>query len=204
MRLVFDIDGHNTYYEIDSLPFQQGTFHLKSMKCADGAPPPMIDNNTVGKCFVSASNWKPADKTQKRAVIPNETWMSGNSTADCRDTEVITTEQRFAEFVRENPLMNNPNYIPAVDFKTEIVLIQYLDLNRRDRGNGPLTVDANGDLTFREPSVRKEARGSAPRCDILLRSVSRSGIRSVEGKPVPPVSTTGLTPLRPDPSREQP
>lgn len=206
MRLVFDIGEHNTYYEIDSLPFQEGTFHLKSLKCADGAAPPMIDNNTVGTCFVSASNWEPADITTKRIVIPSETWMSGRSTGDCggNTTEVITTEKRFAEFVRENPLMNNPNYIPAVDFKTQIVLIQYRGSDRGSRGNGPLTVDANGDLTFGDLSVHKAAPGSVPRCDIRLWSVYRSGIKSVEGKPVPPVSTTGLTPLGANPFRERP
>ncbi len=62
MRLVFDIGEHNTYYEIDSLPFQPGTFQLKSRKCTDGKPPPMIDNNTKGKCFISADNWIRAEK----------------------------------------------------------------------------------------------------------------------------------------------
>ena len=66
MRLVFDIGEHNTHYEIDSLAFQPGTFYLQSTKCSDGAPPPMIDNNTVGKCFVSSSNWKRAEKNLKR------------------------------------------------------------------------------------------------------------------------------------------
>jgi len=201
MRLDFDIGEHNTHYEIDSLPFQEGTFRLKSTKCKDGTPP-AIDNNTVGKCRVAASAWAPLDRSQKRIVIPRETWATGRSRKDCvgMGTEIITTEKRFAEVVRENPLMNQ-TYVPAVDFKTEIVLVQYLDSNRRKHGNGPLTVDARGDLTFGEPSAVSFGGGSVPFCAMRLWAVYRSGIATVEGKPIPPVSTRDLTPLSADPFR---
>src|SRR5687768_14790881 len=41
MRLLFDIKEHNTYFEIDAPPFQDGTFRLRSLRCRDRARPPM-------------------------------------------------------------------------------------------------------------------------------------------------------------------
>lgn len=67
MQLIFDIGEHNTRYDIDSLPFQAGTFRLmrkkdatywSALECAEGKSPPLIDNNTTGVCSVSADNWK--------------------------------------------------------------------------------------------------------------------------------------------------
>lgn len=61
MHLIFNVEKHNTYYFIDSLPFQAGKFRLKSHNCEGGKPAPLIDNNRTGACFVSADMWERAE-----------------------------------------------------------------------------------------------------------------------------------------------
>jgi hypothetical protein len=58
MKLIFDIGIMNSNFEIGSLPFQKGTFKLKSLSCENGKNPPRIDNENQGFCRVSAENWE--------------------------------------------------------------------------------------------------------------------------------------------------
>jgi hypothetical protein len=59
MKLVFDIKQHHfTYYLIDSLPFQDGAFRLRSFACKRGGPlPELITTDRGSRCFISADNW---------------------------------------------------------------------------------------------------------------------------------------------------
>ncbi len=110
MRLIFDIGEHNTHYQIDSLPFREGAFYLGSTKCSDGAAPPMIDNNTVGKCLVSADNWKTVDKNWERKVSVNEHWTLRKQGFDCSKIPVgvINTQKELAEIVGRFPQATTP------------------------------------------------------------------------------------------------
>ena len=205
MRMIFDIDEHNTHYEIDSLPFQEGTFYLSRRKCSDGAAPPMIDNNTVGKCFVTSDNWISPKKGTKRYVIPNEQWFTIESGLNCKNkpSDVIDTEPKWSEMVERYPRMNQSNArVPAVDFKTEIVLVRYHDSSGVNARNGLIVVDKNGDLTFESSRTRRQSSAEIRHCDILFQSIYRSGIRSIEGRPIPVLSVKDLTPLGPDPFRQ--
>ena len=63
MMLIFDIGILNSNFNIEALPFQKGTFRLKSLKCIGGKRPPRVDNENRGFCQVSSTNWeKVSDK----------------------------------------------------------------------------------------------------------------------------------------------
>jgi hypothetical protein len=63
MKLIFDIKQHHfTYYLIDSLPFQDGVFRLRSFVCKRSGPlPELITTNNGSLCFISADNWVSKD-----------------------------------------------------------------------------------------------------------------------------------------------
>jgi len=65
MKLLFDEmkRNHLIYNLIDSLPFQAGTFRLRSFECEHGEPPPgLITEDTRNRvCFISADNWVKKD-----------------------------------------------------------------------------------------------------------------------------------------------
>lgn len=188
MKLFFDIGEHNTSYLIDSLPFQEGTFQLKSLGCKDGARPPMIDNLNAGNCFVSADNWKGMEKDWVRHLIWND--FSGGRIdtqgLDCRKKTigVISTQKDWEaawKFYRE---ANRGNPLPAVDFRAEVVLTVFLPKAPPSSGYDSILVDKKGDLTFRRLPPPKAYDPDA--CSILLLIIYRSGVESIEGKPLPP------------------
>jgi hypothetical protein len=63
MKLVFDINQHHfTHYLIDSLPFQDGAFRLRSFACKRNGPlPERITTYNGSLCFISADNWVSKD-----------------------------------------------------------------------------------------------------------------------------------------------
>lgn len=186
MRLIFDIGGHNTSYEIDSLPFREGTFRLGSLKCSDGAKPPIIDNLNDGKCLVSAESWEGTNKDWVRHLILNDFWGDQvDPRLNCSDKkiDVINNQKDWAVAWKLNPLANNYSSIPAIDFRAEVVLIIYF-LGRL--GYDSIIVDEKGDLTIRaspRPRLRRED------CSVVLARIYRSGVKSIEGKPLPPPSS---------------
>ncbi|HEV8158805.1 MAG TPA: hypothetical protein VGP58_07235 [Pyrinomonadaceae bacterium] len=188
MRLIFDIGEHNTSYEIDSPPFWEGTFHLASLKCKDGAKPPLIDNNNTGKCPVSADSWKSAGNDWARHLVWNEMWDGRNARrVDCKNKklEVITNHKDWTAAWEIYRGVGRSNPLPAIDFKTEVVLIVYLPKAPPSLGYDSIVVDKKGDLTFRPPPPRSY---DPNRCSVLLLEIYRSGIKSIEGKPLPPPS----------------
>jgi hypothetical protein len=183
MRLIFDIGEHNTSYQIDSPPFQEGTFHLQSRRCKDGAKPPVIDNRNTGKCVVTADNWEGMDKDWVRHLIWNDFWGGQlDSTLTCRDKKIdIINNQKdwsdswklFREAAKGNPL-------PLIDFRTEVVLIKYLSGQPPSLSYDSIVVDKKGDLTFR--GVARPGLIHHRACSVLLIRIYRSGVKTIEGK----------------------
>ena len=183
MRLIFDIPEHNSSFLIDSLPFQAGTFYRNAMQCADGVPPPLIDNNTTGKCLVSADTWKKADVNWTRPVRWSESWTS-NRTSSCSDRkiQIIANHTDWTKAWKMHRGLDNYNPLPAIDFQTEAVLIAHLprslpleyDLAR---------VNMNGDLSFSSATPVK--RMASDGCAIWLLRIYRSGIKTIDGKRLP-------------------
>jgi hypothetical protein len=185
MRLLFDIDKHNTLYVIDSLPFQEGTFHLRSLKCKDGARPPMIDNNTIGKCVVSADNWEGMEKEWVRRLSKNDyIGIRSDQSRSCR-SKVISVISRQTDLAAAADLYpeikRGGTLLPAIDFKTEIALIISTP---RLLSYGSIIVDKNGDLTLDQPP-----EDSDNNCHMFFLRVYRSGVKSIEGNPLPPAPT---------------
>jgi hypothetical protein len=191
MILYFDIDEHNTYYEIDSLPFQEGVFHLRSLRCKDGADPPLIDNRRVGKCLVSAENWEGSDEEWVRYIVPSRPSYGGGyiwKSADfCRGKplDVMTSRDALAAAWNSYREATNGNSVPDVDFRREVVLIPYMPARSAAYSIKSLKVDKSGDLTF-DPGP--EGSSDPKNCSILFLIINRAGIKSVGGKPLPPVS----------------
>jgi hypothetical protein len=179
MRLLFDINKHNTRYVIDSLPFQEGTFHLRSLKCKDGARPPMIDNNTIGKCVVSADNWEGLEKEWVRHLSWNDYGgIRTDQNRSCRNkvisvintgTDLAATGELYPEIKRGS------NLLPAIDFKTEIMLI----ISTPRLSYESIVVDKNGDLT-----LGPLPETSDNNCHMYFLKIYRSGVKSIEGKPL--------------------
>ena len=188
MRLFFDIRDHNTYFQIDSLPFQEGTFHLRGLKCNDGAKPPLIDNNNSGKCVVAADNWEGMEKDWVRQLVWNDFWGGriDPQGLDCRGktTDVINTQKDWEAAWKLFREAANGNPLPAIDFKTEIVLMAYAPKAPPSIGYDALMVDKKGDLTVHLVPRPKQYDQKA--CTILLLAIYRSGIKTVEGKSLPP------------------
>lgn len=187
MRLIFDIGEHNTSYEIDSLPFREGIFHLGSLKCNDGAKPPLIDNRNTGKCLVSAESWEGMEKDWVRHLIWNDFWGGlVDQPLNCRNKaiDVINNQKDWAAAWKLNPLATNYSSLPAIDFRAEVVLIIYLSGQPLSLGYDSIIVNKKGDLTLHAPPRPGLIHHRA--CSILLLSIYRSGVKSIEGKPLPP------------------
>src|SRR5262249_22038369 len=155
MILYFDTEEHNTYYEIDSLPFQEGVFHLRSLRCKDGAAPPLIDNRTVGKCLVSAETWEGSDKEWFRYIIPERRSYSrggyiSKSVDFCRGKppDVITSQEALVAAWNTYREATHVNPLPPVDFRREFVLAPYLPARSPSYSIEAIRVDKRGDLTF--------------------------------------------------------
>ena len=189
MRMLFDILRHNTSYEIESPPFQNGTFHLRSRACDRGAPPPLIDNRTTGKCVVRADSWDDPNTDWVRHLVPDQGESSGGpvsiSADSCRrrGQSVIADSAEFAAFWNAHPGVNHGNAIPVVDFRTQFVLTVF----QADHGGGyyltSLQVDKRGNLTFVRAPDQSPNR---PACSANTFVLHRSGINAVGGKPLPP------------------
>lgn len=184
MRLIFDVREHNTSYLIESLPFQHGTFYLKSLKCSDGAPPPLIDNNNTGKCLVSADNWERTGKDWTRRLILNNFWEGEvDSRTACREKkiEVINNQKAWAEAWKLNKLKGNYSSIPAVDFTIEVVLVLYLPMKLRFDN---AVMNSQGDLMLHTSRIGTALPINTD-CNVTLVRIYRSGIKSIEGKALP-------------------
>jgi hypothetical protein len=196
MRLLFDIDQHNTSFEIDSPPFQEGTFHLRSPACADGARPPLIDNRTTGKCRVAAENWEGMDKDWVRHLVLRD-FNGGQapfSADSCRSLKpnAVTTPTEFAGLWSAYSTLAGRNPIPLVDFRTSFVLIAYLPRGTWFNILG-VQVDKRGDLTL---VTQPHPPASSPECSVVLIQLPRSGVSSIGGRPLPPPGPLPASALR--------
>lgn len=184
MRLIFDIPEHNTRYLIDSLPFQAGTFYRGALRCADGGSPPMIDNNTTGKCVVATDTWTKADATWKRPLRWTDSWSSRlNGTDPCpgRKVEAISRHTEWVDAWALHHGTNRNDPLPAIDFTTEVILIVHLPATYR-LGHDSAWTNLKGELIFPDqPSVRKRA---SLNCTVWMLRIYRSGIKSVDGRPL--------------------
>jgi hypothetical protein len=188
MRLFFDVPEHNTHYEIDSLPFQKGAFHLRSLKCKDGKLPPLIDNANSGTCFVSADNWEGMDKDWVRHLQPKEIRGAEAPMDSCRDEaiSVIDTQTDWAAkwklYPKTSPWYGPQNQAPHIDFKTSVVLARhYLSNTPFFDATYTIIVDKKGDLAI-HPGPRPHPKA----CNYVFVEFYRSDVKSVEGKPLPP------------------
>jgi hypothetical protein len=187
MTLYYDILEHNTYYEIDSLPFREGVFHLRSLKCHDGARPPRIDNDTTGKCVVSAETWEGSEKEWVRYVQVARHSGGGdfiNQPASfCRRKapDVIVDQPGLESIWRKYPEATHGNHFPQVDFQREIVIAPYLADQGPSYTFKSLKVDQRGNLTF-HPAPR-DVDVAENKCSIVFLIINRGGIKTVSGKP---------------------
>ncbi len=184
MRLIFDIPEHNTRYVIDSLPFQAGTFYRTGLGCSGGVAPPMIDNNSTGQCLVAADTWKKADENWVRPLRWTDSWARRDRTASCveRKIEVIGNHGDWVAAWELHRGPNNSDPLPAIDFKTEAVLIVHLP-ERARLGYDFGSVTMKGDLVFRP--LAPANRFTSDRCTIWLLRIYRSGIKTIGGKRLP-------------------
>lgn len=187
MRMALDVEQHNTYYEIDSPPFQDGSFHLGSLACGSGAPPPRIDNRTTGVCRVSADNWERMGGDRVRYFVP--IYYGGGfvqlSADACRSrgTVVITTPEERAAVWKSHPEATGPHPEPSTDFGRQFLLVVYQAGRAANYGRNSFLVRSRGDLTFIPVPDERTDPGA---CSVMFFVLSRDGINSVEGKPLPP------------------
>jgi hypothetical protein len=197
MILYFDIREYG-YYDIDSVPFQEGVFHLRpydfdSMPFPEGVfhlrRSPTCDIRSPGKCFMSAENWEGSDKEWIRHIVPRRQSSGGyirKSAKFCdKSPDVITNQEDWSAAWRSYSEATSGNWLTNVDFRREMVLIPYLP----DRSPGypveAIRVDKKGDLTFHPGPENPRVPN---KCSILFLIINRAGIKSVGGKPLPPVS----------------
>ena len=187
MRLLFDIREHNTYFEIDGLPFRDGTFHLASLKCADGARPPAVDNASSAKCLVPADRWEGMDADWVRYVIPRPMHgIAGSTTVppeQCRTRTLAAVTERAAS---DSLLAAYPSLAQGlwtgVDFRVQFLLAVHQTIGTTYSLRS-FRVDKQGDLTYEPPPARPDLSGS---CTAMYVVLYRSGIRSIDGIPLPP------------------
>lgn len=190
MRLIFDINEarHST---IDSLPFQSGTFHLNRAMT--------LDCNAGNPCVVSSANWDDTSKDRVRHPVWNNFWINAFDPRHNRCDKTITVINNQKDwtttwelFERERKasqiigIITDGQLLPAIDFRTEMVLVIYLQNISKRPGDDSLIVDKNGDLTFQPPPPVKAWHSKF--CSILLLEIYRSGVKSIEGKPLPPAA----------------
>jgi hypothetical protein len=186
MRMLFDIREHNTYYEIDSPPFQEGTFHLRSLACEGGAAPPRIDNRTTGKCLVPADSWDGMDRDWVRAVVAEYHgggWVHVPADA-CRSRGLvaITRQNDVAALWRSHPEALDRAREPTLDFRWQLLLAVYRAGHDASFAIEAIRVDKSGDLTF---AAQTDDRSDPASCSIVVLGLYRSGVHSIAGKPLP-------------------
>jgi hypothetical protein len=192
MHLLFDIREHNTHFEIDGLPFREGTFHLGSLRCHDGARPPAVDNTTSAKCFVTADNWQATDKDWVRYVIPRPMRASEGTASvppeECRTKTLdAITERATSDSLRATYPSLNQWFAQGVDFRVQFLLAVY-QTNGGSYSLKSFRVDKQGNLTFEPPPPGPAAH--VGNCTAMYVALFRSGIRSIDGTPMPPASTS--------------
>jgi hypothetical protein len=185
MQLFIDADEHNTFYEIESPPFQNATFRLRALPCVDGGRPPAIDNRTSGKCVVSSLNWQGMDEEWVRHLVPifGKGGLFNTPVAECDSNEVVravTKRSEWVELYRGYPEVLGFEPFPEIDFLTTMIVAVY----RRSRGPGysldAMRVDRRGNLTF----VYSSPPTSQSACSLTVLALFRSGVRSVHGTPL--------------------
>lgn len=192
MRLRFELPRHNTSFEIDSPPFQDGAFRLQNVQCRDGRPPPRIDNRTEGTCYVAADSWRHVEPGEVRHLVARAsyTWFGPLPSVKCpgniRTTLfALTSDSDWAATWRAYPDMARGNPQPKVDFATEFVL------GVNQTGRQPtftprsFSVDGSGDLTFERAADSYDPT----QCSYLYAVLPRAGVKSIAGYPLPPAST---------------
>jgi len=188
MRLLFDLGEHNTYYEIESPPFQGGTtFRLRSLRCRHGARPPRIDNRTTGKCLVPADSWERTEEERagRLVVRPLAGGVVDSTAESCRSSaggllEAITTQRDWETTWKAYPSVAGGNPLPKVDFATQLVLVVYRPIGPRS-----VRVGQPGDLTWvRRPDQDQYFYDPIP-CLVLYEAVDRNDVRSINGRPLP-------------------
>lgn len=191
MRLVFGIGEHNTYYEIEGPPFQQGTFRLRSLRCHGGAPPPRIDNRTSGKCLVAADGWERTERGEVGHLVARELagGFADSTAGSCpsatgRQLEAITTPRDWETAWTSDPGVARGKPLPTVDFTTQFVLVVYRAELAVPLGIESIRVDERGDLTY----VHTPGLYAPRHCAMLYVAADRAGVRSVAGQPLPPMT----------------
>lgn len=177
MRLLLDLRrGH---YEIESPPFQSGTFHLRGPLC-----PHPRDLSPGGRCLVSSHRWEGMDAEWVRHLVP--VYVAGgpvSNRAACSSPKVrpITTRSEWDELWRSHPGVVRSNRPLEFDFGTQVMLVAYLPTRNLGLTLESVRVDKSGDLTFvpvREPPDPQS-------CSVVIVVIYRSGVRSIEGVPLP-------------------
>lgn len=131
------------------------------------------------------------EKNWVRRLIWNEFWSNNKAIKEkkCRNKTigVIKSQKDWEakwEFYRGPTKYNQ---LPAIDFKAEVVLIVYLPKSPPILGYDSIIVDKKDDLTVHPLPPPK---GYYPNgCSVLLVEIYRSGVKSIEGKPLPPPSS---------------
>ena len=186
MKLLFDIGEFGSVYGamIDSLPFQEGTFHLRSTQCKEGAIPPVADKLNISNCLVAADNWEGMNKDWVRHLQWNDFNGGQINTPgfNCNNQpmKVISRQKDWEAAWRDYRGVRPGNPLPPVDFKTEVVLVGFLPKAPPALGYDSLFVDKKGNLTFHPLPPPENYYQKA--CSVALLTIYRSGIKSVEGK----------------------
>lgn len=186
MRLLFDL-RRGVHYDVDSPPFQNGTFHLRGPFC-----PHPDDRDSSGRCVVSSDRWDGMDKEWVRHPVP--VFIGGGRLAEpvaaCRSATVraVTRRSEWDALWRSHPGVVRSNRPLEFDFRTQVMLVAYLPIGNFGLTLESVRVDKSGDLTFapmREPPDPQS-------CSVVIVVIYRSGVRSIEGAPLP----SGETPAR--------
>jgi hypothetical protein len=189
MHLLFDIRSNNTFYQIDAPRFQAGTFHLRSLECSRGEPPPLIDYAIRNPCRVSSDNWDGIEKDWVRYLIPENRSSGGIvrlASEECRRRGMVVLNSRTeldAEWKSYPELTAAAAYPPSIDFRWEVIVVLY------QVGGGTYSftsfrLDKRGDLTFVPPDPSPPPQDD--RCHAWFRPFYRSGITSARGQRLPP------------------
>lgn len=191
MHLLFDIREHNTYFEIDGLSYREGTFHLRSLECLHGARPPVIDNNSSGKCLVPAERWEGADKEWVRYVLaPTGRAFAGSTTVPLEECRTRTLDAVTERAASDSLLAAYPSlgegYWRDFDLRVQFLLAVHQTIGATYSLKS-FRVDKRGDLTYEPPPPRP---GDGGTCTAMYVVLYRSGIRSINGVPLPPASAT--------------
>jgi hypothetical protein len=183
MRLFLDIREYR-HYAIDSPPFQQGTFHLRTTVCDEGARAHRPDSRDPPRCRLAGNAWVGPDSAWVRHPTP--VFLSGGPLprpiAACgrEEVRVITSRADWAELWRAHPEALRSNRLVEFDFRYQALLAIYSQLRHPGLTSESLRVDPRGDLTVHlAPGAVDPAH-----CSVTFVVINRSGVRSVNGNPI--------------------